>query len=29
MEKFFMVQKEMFDYHEDELEEFGYFENDY
>jgi hypothetical protein len=28
-EKFFMVQKEMFDNHEDELEEFGYFENDY
>jgi len=24
-----MVQKEMFDNHEDELEEFGYFENDY
>jgi len=24
-----MVQKEMFDKHEDELEKFGYFENDY
>jgi hypothetical protein len=29
MEKFFNGQKEMFDNHKDEHEEFGYFENDY